>query len=114
MANYNEQSGSGQSWQRCYTITIDNPYQATPVITFHEELVVQIGDNTIRQPKTSCRVQFDPNQTFNVVNPENNINTGATLTHKDLYVYLYSLYIDAATKRDNENLGIAVNIPNQQ
>jgi hypothetical protein len=113
MANYNEQSGTGQSWQRCYTVTIDNPYQGTPVITFHEELVVQMGDNTIRQPKTSCRVTFNPTTEFDVVNPVNGIATGAKITHKDLYVYLHSLYLDTAKKRDNENLGIAVNVPNQ-
>lgn len=100
MANYKEQTVQGESWQRCYSITIDNPLNETPVATFREETVVKVGNNTLKQPVTACTLIFNSAETFEVVDPTTGISTGTSLTHEDLYKFIYSLYIKTAKARD--------------
>lgn len=101
MPNYNEQTGTGESWQRCYAVRIDNPLDATPVIFFNEELVVKVGTNIINKPNTVCSKIFNATETFELLNLDTNQPTGQTMTHQELYQALYSLYIKTATERDN-------------
>ena len=42
--DYKETSLTGSQWQRCNRITIDNPYNATPQITMHEEMMTVLGE----------------------------------------------------------------------
>lgn len=105
MSKYNQQQATGESWQRCYNISIENPYLGTPTAIFREEVIVEIGDTAVKNPKTACMVTFSPNAEFPVLNPETGEPTGQTLTHQQLYTYLHSLYIKTATDRDNPTFG---------
>jgi hypothetical protein len=121
--NYNETTLSGSSWVRCNYISISNLLQdyedinavampsgvnidKTPLISFSEETVVTLQNNKVlRTPLggQSLVKRFNITETFPVLNPETNLPTGQTLSHQDLYVYLYSLYIQTATERDAQN-----------
>lgn len=105
MSKYNQQTTTGESWQRCYSVTIENPFNNTPTAIFREEIVVQVGDNTINQPKTVCTLTFNPTAEFAVLDPQTGQPTGQNMTHQQLYNYIYSLYIKTATDRDNQTFG---------
>lgn len=102
MSKYKQQTGSGQSWQRCYSIQIENPLEGSPVIIFQEEMVVVVGDTTIKKPITMCTKLFDPNETFPVLNPQTGEPTGQTMNHAEVYKILHSLYIQTALQRDGQ------------
>ena len=108
MPNYNEQSGTGQSWQRCNNVMISNPLDGTPYAVFQEEIVVQMGPNKLRQPLTSCSKLFEPTTMVDIIDPSTGNATGEQFSHYDLYVYLYSLYINTAKERDLGAINTAV------
>jgi hypothetical protein len=101
MANYNESAVSGTKWQRCKTVTIKNNYGRLPVAIFEEEIVTLIDSNLARLGNDSCILDFDAeNGSIDLLNPETGAPLGTTCTHTELYVILYSLYMQAATARD--------------
>jgi hypothetical protein len=101
MADYKEQSISGNKWQRCRAVTINNPYQGGPRAFFQEEEVVSFAGSTVNRDVGSCDAVFDPVAgTIAMVDPTTNLPTGTTVTHAELYAILYSLYLQTATLRD--------------
>lgn len=100
MPNYKEEEVVGQAWQRCYELVVQNPYQGTPTIRFLEESVVAVGGRSITTMADTCSTVYNANQEFDILDPKTGEPTGQKLTHKDLYNYLYSLYIKTATDRD--------------
>lgn len=100
MAQYQEQTGQGQLWQRCYSITIDNPLGGGATITFNEEKVMAIGAEVVKTPFTMCRKRFNPQALFPLRNPQTGELTGQNMTHLELYNILYSLYMHTAQQRD--------------
>jgi len=88
---------------RCKAVTIVNPHSSTgqtPVAYFQEEAAVAFGDSTILTERDSCQLSFDPQAEIDVVDPQTGNSTGETVTHGQLYKLLFSLYMDAAKKRD--------------
>ncbi len=100
MAQYQEQTGQGQIWQRCYSIAVDNPLGGQATITFNEEKVLSMGDQVVKTPHTMCRKKFNAQMTFPLRNPQTGDLTGQTMTHLELYNILYSLYMHTAQQRD--------------
>jgi len=100
MAQYQEQTGQGQVWQRCYSIAVDNPLGGQATITFNEEKVMSIADQVVRTPHAMCRKKFNAQMTFPIRNPQTGEPTGDTMTHLELYNILYSLYMHTAQQRD--------------
>ena len=100
MAQYQEQTGPGQIWQRCYSIRIDNPLGGQATLTFDEERVITIGDQVVKTPHTVCRKRFNSPLTFPLRNPQTGELTGETMTHLEVYKILHSLYIHTAMQRD--------------
>ena len=113
MANYKQTNLAGVSWVRCRNITITNPISGTvdttkigpnnflvPTAYFQEEKVISIDgvQNTIDMG--SCQKQFNPTEVINLRNPETGELTGGTVIHAELYVILYSLYLQTAEARD--------------
>ena len=115
MANYKETSVSGESWVRCRSVTINNPLpgkgefdSATQerlgaVAYFQEEKIVSIDGTQIAIDVGACRKAFDPEAVITLLNPDTGDPTGATVTQGDLYVILYSLYMQTALERDALN-----------
>jgi len=102
MSNYNQQTGSGESWQRCHSVRIENPLAGSPLVYFYEEVVVKVGTNIINKPNTACSKVFNAEETFDLLDVNTGAATGQTMTHQQLYQALYSLYIKTAMARDSE------------
>jgi hypothetical protein len=99
--DYKEATVTGQSWQRCNQIVIENPRHATPVVRFDEErvLVLQTGSE-VRTPVGTLTLPFDADKTIPLRNPATGELTGNTTTYGEAYALLYSAYLAAATERD--------------
>ena len=102
MSNYKEAPVAGAEWTRCGVVQIVNPYQRNPSIQFIEERIVSLGEG--REPlffsEGSISVPFDENKVVNLINPPTGQPTGSTVTYGELYVGLFSAYIQAALERD--------------
>jgi hypothetical protein len=101
MSNYAETTVTGQVWQRCSQIVIDNPRHAVPTVRFEEERVVSLdtGDE-LRKPAPGITQDFDPALTVPLRNPVTGELTGDSISYAEVYAILYSAYIAAATARD--------------
>lgn len=100
MPNYNESTVTGTSWQRCHTVTIRNPLGGAPKIEFAEERVIALDGEDMQTWVEGCSKSFSPTGQFPLLDPETNLPTGLTMTHADLYMALYSLYMQTAAERD--------------
>jgi hypothetical protein len=100
MPNYKESDVSGIAWQRCHTITIENQLENPKRINFQEEQVINFNDKIYHQWVVGCGKDFDANGSFPILDPETNAETGVVMTHQQLYIALYSLYMQTAAERD--------------
>lgn len=101
MADYKESTITGKSWQRCYRVVINNPYNEQKTIAFLEEELVQIGGKTVTTLLPSLDEVFnDPSKVINIVDPQTNVPTGTTITYGEVYAILHSAYIQNALARD--------------
>ena len=119
--NYKETGLSGTSWVRCNSLTIRNPIVGTtemksnpvtrileivpanPTISFQEEKVISIDgtQSIIPIPNITCSAEFDAvNGSIQLRNPETGDLLGTSVSHQELYVILYSLYLQTALARD--------------
>jgi hypothetical protein len=111
--DYKQSDEVGTSWQRCNNLGVINPLagdttllpgQPTiPTIFFSEEKVINLGGETIRKPAGGCQKEFNATDVIPLLNPSTNEPLGTTATHQDLYVLLYSLYMQTALERDAAN-----------
>lgn len=104
MADYMESGLVGTQWQRCKTVVVNNPLAGEKSILFHEERVISLGEQSLKQPLDGCSKAFSADGTFPLLNPTTNEPTGQTMSHSDLYVALYSLYMQTALERDAAQL----------
>ena len=104
MPDYKESVISGNSWQRCPQIVIDNPRGGSPYVRFDEEVVLAVNGQEVRRPVGTIVVPFDPAREINLLDPTTGLPTGTSATYGDAYALLYSAYIDAAIARDVANL----------
>lgn len=106
-ANYNESSIAGTKWRRSFRVQIDNPYQGTPRVFFHEEDCISLVNNeVIKIGAGGVAVEFDAAAQFPLVNPwtgepMTNVDESPQMaSHIEAYILLHSLYIHTATLRD--------------
>lgn len=101
MADYKEQSISGNKWQRCRAVTILNPHGGQPTAHFQEEEVATYGGDTLQQDVGSCQATFSPGDVIPLLDVATLLPTGQTATHAQLYQILFSLYMATAQARDD-------------
>jgi len=103
MSNYNEQEVAGTSYTRAFSVVVHNGLEKKS-IQFEEEKVIVLGDDQIS--RELCGMVFEA---FNAENAGTEIElrdpaTGellsSTMTYQDIYVGLYSLYLQLALARD--------------
>lgn len=99
--DYKESAVSGTSWQRAVRVVVENPYNGAPSINFVEEKAINLGDKVITQPIANLSCPFDPQATFPGLDPSTGLPVGRDITHAEVYVLLFSLYMDLAKKRDD-------------
>lgn len=100
MADYKESSITGKTWQRCSMVSIHNPYKALPIIYLQEEEVTEADGKFIAVPVQGLQFPFDPSRVIPLRNPLTGEPLGSTMTFQQMYIGLWSLYIDAAIRRD--------------
>lgn len=101
MADYKASTKSVASWQRCYRITIENPYESMPSIRFDEELCA-VADGKVASNVIGSIFKNYDNQSkiFQLRNPLTGDLTGSAMTYGELYAVLWSLYMALAEERD--------------
>lgn len=99
MSDYKETSVTGTSWQRCNCVHIDNPHAGQPMVTFAEEVVATLGADTFIKPATQIVFPFDPDEVINLIDPATGAPAG-TMACGQVYVALYSYYLQKAAERD--------------
>jgi len=100
MANYQETQVTGTKWQRCNQVLINNPYNTTPAVAFKEETVVVLDSGVFIQSQSGLACDFDPQGVINLRDPATGALTGQTMSQQDVYVALYSMYLQLAEQRD--------------
>jgi hypothetical protein len=110
MTDYRQANLTGQAWQRCRQIVIDNRRGQAPTVRFDEERVVALDDGsetaallgTLTSDYDPERVipLYDPATGEPVQDPETGAPTGAATTYGAVYQILYSAYLHAAMARD--------------
>lgn len=100
MPNYREASATATQWQRCNCVHIDNPLNGQAMVTFAEEVVAVLGDETFIKPGPQIVFPFDPAEVIELRNPADGSLIGAKMTGLDVYVALFSLYLQKAGERD--------------
>ena len=100
--DYKQSTVTGDSWQRCLHIEINNPSSGTPVIRFDEERRVLLSDGTsMGFPEGAIQKEFtDPAVAFPLLDPTTGNPVGATISHGEVYAVLWSLYMALAAERD--------------
>ncbi len=115
MSNYNESNVSGQSWNRCFKIEVDNPYDKPPTCKMFEEEIIVVGDKSVSTISRIFSPEINMSDTIALINPITGEPIGASITHQDLYVALFSLYINTAVAQDVKESGFvnldAENVP---
>lgn len=125
MAKYNQTNVVGESWVRASHISINNPIihantvipqmpegiipNEIPSVFFSEEKVVSLPDGSVVKQSvnndnilTIAKLAFTPdvaNTQVELLDGDNN-PTGKYITYAEIYTILSSLYVHAATKRD--------------
>lgn len=102
MADYKYKQEQATEWQRCAAVVIMNPHQGIADIRMDEEKIITIGDSFYSKPAGSLQFTFPPDEVINLRNPATGELVGATMTCGDIYLALYSLYIQKALARDAE------------
>jgi len=104
MSNYNETQISGQAWQRCNQVVIENNKGQTPVVRFDEEKIIQMEDGShISRHLGNLAINYDASKVIELRDLTTGEPTGKTVTYEDAYVLLYSAYLSEALARDIAN-----------
>lgn len=98
--NYKETNEQGQVWTRCYRVEVSNPYNGIPSVNMMEETIISIAGENITKPGRLLTKVFNPSETVELVNPLTGEPLGATITHQDIYVMFFSLWLKTAKERD--------------
>lgn len=99
---YNQTNISGERYTRASEVRIINDSRHRS-INFIEEDVFNVDGKKITSAAGTLTQMFtDENagDTFELLSPVDGSSLGASLTYQELYVALYSLYIDRALARD--------------
>lgn len=101
MPSYSKVAAEAVTFRRCVRVEISNPLGGTAVIQFYEEDVYVVDGVTVSRPVTPISVSVVPTTPIDVYDPSTGQPTGASITHSDVYAYLYSAYMASALARDN-------------
>lgn len=102
--NYKETIESGQVWTRCNRVEIINPLDRNPSVNMFEETVISIAGESITRPGRMLSKSFSATDVVQLVNPATGELLGASVSHQDLYVILYSLWLATAQEHDAAEL----------
>lgn len=102
MADYKETAVTGKQWNRCCEVHITNIIGQDPMITMVEEVVVSVGDSVSRMAAGAFAFPFNPAEDIQLRDPNTGDLLGATMSQAQMYIALYSLYMQRGLARDAE------------
>lgn len=100
MPDYKETNITGRQYQRCSGIFIDNPRGGAQTVSMQEEVVAIVGDKTFSKTAPGLSFAFDPDEIIELRDSETGELTGSTMTGREIYAAIYSIYIQRANARD--------------
>jgi hypothetical protein len=103
-ADYHGESVTGKKWRRAYRVVIDNPYGGPASVSLDEQQVTVIEDIVKAANTETLTTMVDLAAVIPLFDPiSGNPIPGASMTHQDIYVGLYSLYRQLGAVRDARN-----------
>lgn len=106
-ADYRAEKVTGKRWRRAARVTILNHYLGSPVVAFDEEQVTEIEAQVKASPTETLSVPVDLLAQIDLISPDTGEPLGVSVTHRDVYVALYSLYRQLAAARDAKQQAVA-------
>lgn len=100
MPDYQETQVTGTKWQRCNQVVLDNPYNGQRSIEMREETVATLDGSVFSQTVQGMKFNFDPSDLIQLRDPATGVLTGSTMSMMDMYVAVWSLYLQKAAERD--------------
>ena len=99
---YNQSSITGDKYTRAREVRIVNASRPRSISFMEEDVFVVDGKQIVTQAGSLSEMftEANANTSFALLNPLDGTPLGASMTFQELYVALYSLYIDRATARD--------------
>jgi len=104
MPNYNEQTITGSKWTRCNRVAIDNPSSGEKKITFFEETAMNVDGSVETFGKNVLELLYQTDVLIPIIDPVTLAPTGEHVTIPEIEKYVFSAYMEAANRRD-ENRG---------
>lgn len=107
MPNYQQTLLSGEAYTRASQVIVANPLSGTKAISFMEEQVVNLGSEQLIRPQGGIQEPLTAENIlseFPLLNPEDSSELGLSMTYRDVYIALHSLYFHVARKRDEAKL----------
>lgn len=101
MPQYREKAVSGITYRRWLRAVIQNPPNGALSIGFEEQDVAAIDGKIVNMGVSMLTIPFDAEGVVPLLDLITGLPTGGTITQVDAAQILFSLYADAANKRDN-------------
>lgn len=98
--DYKQTEVAGTYWHRFSRIMVDNPYMAQPSVSCVEQEVITLPAGFFARDVGTMSFDFDPSESFDILNPVTNEPIGSTATGVDVYTLVYSYVLHEAMKRD--------------
>ena len=73
MSKYNQSTVSGEEYTRCNVITITNPLDRTPNISFNETVVTALPNQVIENTAGNIIIAYQGDKVIPLRNPENGV-----------------------------------------
>lgn len=98
--DYKQTDIIGHKWHRFSRVVIENPRTSSPFVVCVEQEVLALEGSEIVRDIGNLNFGFDPNATFELINPLTNEPTGQLADGKTVYALVYSYVMSEAAKRD--------------
>lgn len=91
----------GDSYTRCKSILIENPYGIDPSIHFIEQEATLTESGADTSDTGRIVVGYHPEKVIYLIDPTTGSPTGETMTHGQVYQAIFSAYLAEAANRDS-------------
>lgn len=98
---YRQTNVTGNSYRRANAIFIRNDLDKAPQAEMEREDIFVFGDTTIKQKAPTLPIPFVAEKVIILLNPETGEPLGSTITMQELFVILFSLFVQESTVFDN-------------
>lgn len=90
----------GSSYRRAFQIIIYNELNKVPVAEMRRQDIINLGDRVIDVVAPTLPIPYDPTKQIALINPETGEPLGATSSMQELFVILFSLFVQESATFD--------------